>query len=154
MLFRSAMLYPPPGADTIYKRNGFIHPLFSPSGNVLTRVSPPDHYHHLGIWNPWTRVRIGDHVTDFWNLYEKQGTVRFAGINSVTGGTVFGGFSVKHDHIDFQGSRNENPAINEVWDIRAWNVEPVEGTSGWLVDMTSFLSVTGNAPVEIGRAHV
>ena len=145
--YQTAMLYPPPGADTIYKRNGFIHPLFSPSGNVLTRVSPPDHYHHLGIWNPWTRVRIGDHVTDFWNLYEKQGTVRFAGINSVTGGTVFGGFSVKHDHIDFQGSRNENPAINEVWDIRAWNVEPVEGTRGWLVDMTSFLSVTGNAPV-------
>jgi len=145
--YQTAILYPPAKIDTAYKRNGFIHPLITPSGNVLTRVSPPDHYHHVGIWNPWTRVRIGKHVTDFWNLYEKQGTVRFAGINSIINGPVYGGFSVKQEHIDFQGKNPEELAINEVWDVRAWNVEPVVGLKAWLVDLTTFLSVAGDSKI-------
>lgn len=119
--YQKAVMYPPAGADTSYKRSGFIHPLISPAGNILTRVSPPDHYHHVGIWNPWTKVKIGNHVTDFWNLNEKQGTVRFAGINLTVNGPVYGGFSVKQEHIDFQGAKSEELAINEVWDVRAWN---------------------------------
>ena len=30
--------YPPKGVDTMYRRNGFIHPMYSPSGNILTRI--------------------------------------------------------------------------------------------------------------------
>ena len=143
--YHTAVLYPPAKVDTAYKRSGFIHPLLSPCGNVLTRISPPDHYHHMGIWNPWTKVKIGSHVTDFWNLNEKQGTVRFAGINSATNGPVFGGFSVKQEHIDFQGEKPEELILNEVWDLRAWNAEPLIGFKAWLVDLTSFLSVAGDS---------
>jgi len=145
--YQTAVLYPPAKIDTAYKRSGFIHPLITPSGNILTRVSPPDHYHHVGIWNPWTRVRIGNHVTDFWNLSEKQGTVRFAGINSIVNGPVYGGFSVRQEHIDFQGKMPEELAINEVWDVRAWNAEPVVGLKAWLVDLTTFLSVAGDSAI-------
>lgn len=145
--YQTAVMYPPAKVDTAYKRSGFIHPLMTPSGNILTRVSPPDHYHHVGIWNPWTKVKIGNHVTDFWNLYEKQGTVRFAGINSTVSGPVYGGFSVRQEHIDFQGKRPEELAINEVWDVRAWNVEPLAGQKAWLVDLTTFLSVAGDSSI-------
>lgn len=145
--YQKAVMYPPAGVDTAYKRSGFIHPLITPSGNILTRLSPPDHYHHVGIWNPWTRVKIGDHVTDFWNLYEKQGTVRFAGLNSIVNGPVYGGFSVKQDHIDFQGEKPEELAINEIWDVRAWNAEPIAGLKAYLVDLTTFLSVAGNSSI-------
>jgi hypothetical protein len=145
--YQTAMLYPPAKVDTAYKRNGFIHPLSSPSGNILTRVSPPDHYHHLGIWNPWTVVKIGDHVTDFWNLYSKQGTVRYAGINSTVSGPVYGGFSVRQEHIDFRGKKPEELAINEVWDVRAWNSEPVNGINAYVVDLTTFLTVAGDDPI-------
>lgn len=145
--YQSAVMYPPAGVDTVFKRSGFIHPLMSPSGNILTRVGARDHYHHFGIWNPWTKAKIGDHVTDFWNLNSKQGTVRFAGINSTVNGPVYGGFSVKHDHIDFLGDKPEELAINEVWDVRAWNTEPVPGIDAYLVDHTTFLSVAGDSPV-------
>ena len=145
--YQTAVLYPPAKIDTVFKRSGFIHPLITPSGNILTRVSPPDHYHHVGIWNPWTRVRIGNHVTDFWNLYEKQGTVRFAGINSIVNGPVYGGFSVRQQHIDFQGKKPEETAINEVWDVRAWSAAPVVGLKAWLVDLTTFLSVPGDSAI-------
>jgi hypothetical protein len=145
--YRTATMYPPAGVDTAFKRSGFIHPLFSPSGNILTRVSPPDHYHHVGIWNPWTKVKIGGHVTDFWNLGDKQGTVRFAGINSVISGPVFGGFSVRQEHIDFRSRKQGEVAINEVWDVRTWNSEPVPGLKAWLVDLTTFLSVAGDSSI-------
>ena len=45
-------VYPPAGVDTAYRRSGFIHPLWSPHGQELTRIQPPDHFHHYGIWNP------------------------------------------------------------------------------------------------------
>ena len=145
--YRTAIMYPPANVDTAYKRSGFIHPVKTPAGNVLTRINAPDHYHHVGIWNPWTKVKINDHVTDFWNLNTKQGTVKFAGINATVNGSVFGGFSVKQDHIDFQGSEPEELAINEVWDVRAWNVEPVPGINAYLVDLTTFLSVAGRGQI-------
>jgi hypothetical protein len=145
--YQSGILYPPPGADSVYKRSGFIHPVITPSGYILTRVNPPDHYHHMGIWNPWTKVKIGAHVTDFWNLSEKQGTVRFAGINSKISGPVYGGFSVLQEHIDFQGEKSEDKIINEVWDVRAWNVIPVPGLKAWLVDFTTFLSLAGDSSI-------
>jgi hypothetical protein len=141
------MHYPPAGVDTMYKRNGFIHPMYSPSGNILTRIDAPDHYHHVGIWNPWTKVKIGNHVTDFWNLYLHQGTVRFAGVNSTVNGPVFGGFNVRQEHIDFQGKKPGEVTLNEIWDVRAFNAEPISGTKAWLVDFTSYLSVAGDSTI-------
>jgi len=145
--YQTAVHYPPAKVDTAYRKSGFIHPLMSPSGNILTRIDAPDHYHHFGIWNPWTKVKIRDHVTDFWNLASKQGTVRFAGINTTVNGPVYGGFSIRQEHIDFLGKKPEELAINEVWDVRAWNVEPVAGVKAWLVDLTTFLSVAGDSTI-------
>lgn len=56
LTYQFKTVYPPKGIDTAYKRSGFIHPLYTPHGQVLTRIQPPDHYHHYGIWNPWTHT--------------------------------------------------------------------------------------------------
>ena len=116
--YQIAELFPPEGVSPIYRRSGFIHPVWSPSGNVLTRVNAPDHWHHMGIWNPWTKTHFEGHSTDFWNLYEGQGTVRFAGFNSLVSGPLFGGFKARQEHVDFQCKGGDKVAINEVWDIR------------------------------------
>ncbi len=77
-------IYPPAGVDTAYKRSGFIHPLWSPRGQELSRINAPDHYHHWGLWNPWTHVLFENDTVDFWNLAKKEGTVRFANFLSTT----------------------------------------------------------------------
>jgi len=47
--YQTAVLCTPAKVDIAYKRSGFIHPLMTPSGNVLlTRVNPLDHYHKRG----------------------------------------------------------------------------------------------------------
>jgi hypothetical protein len=37
---------PPEGINPAYGRSGFIHPLWTPHGQELTRIQAPDHYHH------------------------------------------------------------------------------------------------------------
>jgi len=136
--YNQAEVYPPKGVDSIYKRSAFIHPLWSPDQQVLTRIQPPDHYHHYGIWNPWTRTKFQERQVDFWNLAEGQGTVRFKGFLSFTEGPVFGGFKVHQEHIDFTSEQDEVVALNEIWDIRVWNVNTEKKV--WMVDFTSILN--------------
>ncbi len=126
-------LMPPNGVDSAYQRSGFIHPLWSPGGEVLTRIQPPDHYHHYGLWGPWTKTHIEDREVDFWNLAKKLGTVRFAGLSEITEGTVFCEFKVKQEHIDFAANEGDQIAINEYLTIRAWNI----GGDAWMIDYIS-----------------
>ncbi|HEY5393583.1 MAG TPA: PmoA family protein [Hanamia sp.] len=131
-------VYPPQGVDTVFKRSGFIHPLWSPDGHVLTQINPPDHRHHVGIWNPWTEVLFEGKTVDFWNLVKKEGTVRFAKFISKTEGPVYGGFRALQEHVAFEDTtmRSEKVALDEVWDIRVYNIGP----KMWLWDFTSELN--------------
>jgi len=142
--YNHAVVFPPDGIDPLYKRSGFIHPLWSPAGNVLTRIQPPDHYHHVGIWNPWTKTLFEGKNVDFWNLGEGQGTVRFAGYVSVVEGSVYGGFAVRQEHVDFQAKGADKVALNELWEVRVWNVPGV----ALLWDLTTTLNCA-SSPVEL-----
>ena len=131
---------PPDTVDPIFGRSAFIHPLWSPNGDVLSRINPPDHWHHYGIWNPWTRTRIGNRATDFWNLGEGQGTVRNAGVDTVWSGDNSTGFRVVHDHIGFTDSGSEEKLIHETWTVTVRAVDPINGKDVFLWDMEISLS--------------
>jgi len=63
--YQHAPVPAPSGASPLYARGAFIHPVWSPRGEVLTRIQPPDHYHHVGLWNPWTRTEFEGRKIDF-----------------------------------------------------------------------------------------
>jgi hypothetical protein len=138
-------VYPPKGLDSVYRRSGFIHPLWSPSGHELTRRNPPDHPHHVGIWNPWTEVSFEGKTVDFWNLVKKEGTVRFSKFVSKTEGPIYSGFEALQEHIVYGDTtqKTEKVAMNEVWDVRVYNI----GTKMWLWDFTSSLNCATTEPV-------
>lgn len=139
----------PEGVDPIFRRSGFIHPMYTPDGLVVTRIQPRDHYHHYGIWNPWTVTKIEGREVDFWNLAKGQGTVRFAGLLSTVSGPVYAGFKVRQEHVMFTGEETtEKTAINEVWDVRAAAMT-LEGRTVWAVDMTTTLSNALNSDIEL-----
>lgn len=140
--YQFGTVYPPGDADPLFRRSGFIHPLWSPGGQVLSRIQPPDHYHHYGIWGPWTKTHIRGREVDFWNLIKGEGTVRFSGLLSEVEGPVFSGFKALQEHIDFGGRGEDQVAINEVLDVRAWNLNG----DVWLIDYT----ITLNTPLDSG----
>lgn len=127
---------PPEGVDPVYKRSAYIHPLWSPGGERLTRIQPPDHWHHYGIWNPWTRTHFDDYKVDFWNLAAKQGTVRFAEYLEKIEKENLAGFRVRQEHIYFKEDGSEEVAMNEIWKVTVKNLEG----HAYMVDLHTTLS--------------
>ena len=138
-------VYPPPGVDTAYKRSAFIHPLWSPHGQELTRIQPPDHYHHYGIWNPWTHTLFENDTVDFWNLKDRKGTVRFAKFISVSSGPVFAEFEALHEHVVFKKDGTEKVALRERQKWRVWR--PDSMADYYIADMESRLSCASESPL-------
>jgi methane monooxygenase PmoA-like len=140
-------VYPPAGIDTAFAKSGFIHPLWAPHGQELTRIQPPDHYHHYGIWNPWTHVLFEGDTVDFWNIGGKQATVRFAKFISKSDGPVYSELKALHEHVVFKKEGGEKIALNEIQTIRVYI--PAKGSDYFIVDFTSELRCATPSPFHI-----
>lgn len=137
-------VYPPAGVDSSFKRSAFIHPLWTPHGQELTRIQAPDHYHHYGIWNPWTHVFFEGDTVDFWNLRSKQGTVRFGKFAAVTSGPVFSEFKAVHEHVAFKKEKTEKVALNEVQTVRVY--KPEKDQDYYIADITIEMNCASESP--------
>ncbi|HZF62887.1 MAG TPA: PmoA family protein [Chitinophagaceae bacterium] len=145
--FVHGIVNPPAGVDTAYRKSGFIHPLFTPKGQELTRTQPSDHYHHFGLWNAWTRLLYQNDTFDLWNLAEKQGTVRFAKFLSIINGPVYGEYEALLEHVVFPKNRNESVVINEVQTIRVY--PPAGEQNYYIVDMSMRMNCATQSPVKL-----
>jgi hypothetical protein len=159
---------PPKGAQPAHSRPGYIHPLWSAPGaggpagqRVLTGDFPRDHYHHHGIWFPWTNTTFEGRHVDFWNLGGRQATIRLVKLIALDQGPVYGGFQTLHDHVvlravlekDARGKAaktGEKVALHETWDVRVFNL-PVG--KGWLWQITSTQWCASDSPLQVNRYH-
>jgi hypothetical protein len=144
--YNHAPVPPPEGKNPLYTRSGFIHPLWSPTGDVLTEIHPPDHIHHVGIWMPWTKTKFKGKEVDFWNLAGGTGTVRFVKFLSTASGPVYGGFKAEHEHVALKTADGEKVVLREEWDVRVYNIGgPKKGY--WLWDFVSRQRCVADSPL-------
>ncbi len=122
LMYRYGISYPPKGIDSVYRKSGFIHPVLSPKGDTLSRIQPPDHYHHYGMWGPWTHTQIKGQQVDFWNLGDRKGTVLFKNFKSTTSGPIFASFDAGQEHIDFITEKEPQVALDENLKITLWGL--------------------------------
>ena len=141
-----AKMDPPKGQHPFYGRSGFIHPLWTPRGQELTRIQAPDHYHHYGVWNAWTHVLFEKDTVDFWNIRGHQGTVRLAKIISKTEGNVFSEFEALQEHVVFKKDGTEKVALNELLTVRVY---PQVNNEYYIVDITSKMNCATDSPFRI-----
>lgn len=134
----------PKGVSENYQRSGYLHPVNTPRGKRLTRIQPEDHYHHYGIWNPWTHTLFEGDTLDFWNLYKKQGTVRFAEMLKKNTGPVFSEFEVLHEHIVLKNDADKL-ALNEIQNIKVFPLDQ----SQYLMDITIQYECATDEPFKI-----
>lgn len=99
--YHKAELRAPEKAGKIFNRSAFIGPLRNSRGHVVSDTHPPDHWHHMGLWHPWTRSVVEGRETDFWNLGKGEGTVRFVSVENLLSEPEGGGagFVVRQDHV-------------------------------------------------------
>ena len=102
-------------------RAGYIHPVFSPSGQLVTDDYPSNHPHHHGIWTPWTKTSFQGRSPDFWNMQGKTGTEEFVALDRTWNGPVHGGFTARLKMVDLSAPTPVT-ALNETWQVTVYDV--------------------------------
>src|SRR4051812_42569810 len=146
--YNAAMVESPRGIEPYYRRNGQIHPLFTPSGGMVTDDFPPDHAHQHGVFFAWVNTTFERRHLDFWNQKEQTGGVRHVATLGTASGPVFGEFRVKLRHDDLSAPGGPRPVLDEVWTVRAYALKDV-----FLVDFESTQSCAGADPLTINKYH-
>ena len=60
-----------------FSRSGYIHPLYSPSGKIITGDYAVDHPHQHGLFFAWTKSIFRGKPTEFWNQKKQLGDIRY-----------------------------------------------------------------------------
>ncbi len=112
---------PREGIDPVFRRGGYLHPLWSPSRLVVTDDYPGNHLHHHGVWVAWTKTKFDGREPNFWEMGHRKGTVEFVALDHYWSGEVMGGFRSRHRFVDLSA---EPPvvALNETWEVKIYAV--------------------------------
>ena len=119
LFYHTKEAMPPPDSPAYYKRSGFIHPLYSPSGKILTDDFPVDHTHQHGIFFAWTSTRFKNSSVDFWNQHSKKGTVEHIDVLDVIAGPVVSQIRTSLRHRSLE----HGEVLQERWTITVYPVD-------------------------------
>jgi hypothetical protein len=133
---------PPAGIEPIFARSGYIHPVWTPSGLVISNDFPANHKHHHGIWMPWTKAEFEGRPVNFWEEGYGLGKIESTGVDEKVSGPVHGGFRAIHRFIDLKAPGGPKTALDETWEVKAYAVE-----GPFLVDFTSIQHPAGKSPL-------
>ena len=111
---------PSPEIKPVFRQGGYIHPVFTPSGKMVTDDYPPDHFHHHGIWFAWTKTEFEGRKPDFWNVADGTGRVEFVALDQTWSGSVHAGFKSRNRSIDVSAPKPVT-VLNEEWAVTVYN---------------------------------
>ncbi len=151
----------PEGVAPIYAHGAYLHPVFSPSGKLVTADFPPDHRHQRGIFFAWTKTEFDGNHPDFWNMGKgdekgKPGgkplaEVRFASLEKSWGGPVHGGFVGRHRFVD-NAAEPARDVLSEAWEVTAFRVS-VNGAPLNVIDLVSTQTCASPSPLKLPKYH-
>ena len=132
--------------DKIYARGGYLHPVYTPQGKLVTDDFPLQHTHHHGIWFPWTKAEFEGRHPDFWNMGDGSARVDFLKLETNWSGAVHGGFVAWHRFMDLTAKPKPKAVIEETWEVRVYAI--TGGTKPkWIFDLTSTQWCSGASPL-------
>lgn len=137
--------------DERYKRGGYIHPVYSPNGVILTAHLNPLHPHQSGIWSAWTKTEFEGRTPDFWNIHNNTGRVDQADtLQESWEGPVHAGFHNRHFFKDLSAP-DPVIAVNEEWNVYVYRAP--EKHSYQIFDIVSTQSVNTGKPLILPEYH-
>ncbi|MCA9075424.1 MAG: PmoA family protein [Planctomycetaceae bacterium] len=148
LTYHTSVVMPPEGLDPIFQRSGFIHPLRTPSGHVLTEAFPEDHLHQHGIFAAWVKTTFEGREIDFWNQKGGTGTVEHLEVVSSASGPVFGEFTVKLRHLALSESSEPTAVLDETWTVRVYDRSDV-----YVIDLISEQNCATDKPLSLHEYH-
>ena len=150
LTYNHAIQVPPKDIPATYARSGFIHPIYSPIGQILTDDFPKKHHHHQhGLFHAHTRILIDGQTLDGWNQKLQQANIRHHSLmDKLTfGGPLVGGFTAK---LVTEDIRKKKPAqiLREQWNVLLYAHRDLH-----IFDIRITHSSALERPVEIKKYH-
>lgn len=130
----------PEGVEEKYARSGFIHPISTPSGRVVTDDYPvPHHSHQNGVFFAWRKASFKGKELNFWEPSEAK--VKHVKVLDVFNNPGHAGFRVVRSHTD-----GAEQILREVWTVT------VSEPNGH-IDITSAQDCVANSPLKLEKFH-
>jgi len=133
---------PAPDIKPVFLRGGYIHPVYTPKGKIVTDDYPSDHYHHHGIWFAWTKTEFEGKHPDFWNVGDGTGRVDFEKVGKTWSGPVYAGFTSFQKYVALTGDALKT-ALNEDWDVRVYDL----GSDYFVFDIIATQECASTSPL-------
>ena len=140
----------PNGVPTNRERGGYIHPVFTPSGTLVSDDYPSDHLHHHGIWSAWTSAQWKGASVDFWNMQGNSAKVDFDSLGGTWQGPVHAGFSAKLLHTALRPATEV--ALNEQWVVTVYKTHPADPPY-FVFDLHSTQEAASATPLRLNTYH-
>ncbi|MEM0968169.1 MAG: DUF6807 family protein, partial [Verrucomicrobiota bacterium] len=138
----------PEGIDAHFRRSGYIHPVFSPTGEEVTGDFPEDHPHQHALFFAWTKSTFDGRKVDFWNQAKQLAGVEFREVVEVQEEENQVSFSVKHAFTVGQGNERVD-ALHENWTVTVYQTPH----DHFLFDLTSVQECASEKPLILPEYH-
>ena len=109
----------PNGLSDVYRRSGYIHPVYSPSGQEITGDFPADHAHQHALFLAWTKAEFDGEEVDFWNQHLNTGVIEHRSVEGIERRDDKVSFTVKHAFLTGPGDKRTE-ALIETWIVTVY----------------------------------
>ena len=106
----------PEGIEPHYRRSGYIHPVYTPTGEEITGDFPADHAHQHALFFAWTKAGYDGKAVDFWNQAKNLGRIEFREVVELKRDERQVSFSVRHAFSVPEGDEFID-VLDEVWTV-------------------------------------
>ena len=147
LVYNTAVVRAADRKEAYYDRSGYLHPLYNPSGQVVTDDFAPDHPHQHGLMFPWTNTTFEGRSINFWDQKNGQGTVNHESIEGLREGPVFAELKARLGHLDITTPDRPRRVLQETWQVRVYNLKDY-----FLFDLRSSQLCVGS-PLRVNEYH-
>jgi hypothetical protein len=130
-------------------RGGYLYPVFTPAGAVVTQAYPEDEPRHLGIWSYWASANVGKASVDFWQKPGDSGIISNESMGPTWQGPVSGGFEMRQIYTGLKELKGAT-LIHEVIRVSAY-APIVDQKPYFIFDVESEQSSSNNITTDIPK---
>jgi hypothetical protein len=138
----------PTGIEPHYRRSGYLHPVYSPTGQEITGDFPADHAHQHALFFAWTKATFDGKKVDFWNQAKGLGQVEFREVVNLKQEERQVSFSVKHA-FTITGQDKPIDVLYEIWTVTVYQT-PLDH---FLFDIESVQECATAKPLILEKYH-
>ena len=144
----------PNGIEKHFSRSGYIHPVYTPTGQELTGDYPADHAHQHALFLAWTKSGYDGQKVDFWNQAMDLGRIEFREVVGLKREQRSESFSVRHAfkvkvNVKSKAGAKWLDVLHEVWTVTVHQTPE----DHFLFDIVSSQQCVSDKPLNLAKYH-